>query len=137
MEKKELKGYLDLIKIKTLNGYYKYIGTFFLIILLSTLVVLGLSPDSIKNYSIVLDEIVPLTSLGLNSLLIANKYIKNKKEFIANNDIKFETSVKECYDILKKEEIIKNNAPNNKIDRYYIDPEMYMTSKGKKLIRKR
>lgn len=137
MKKKELKGYLKLIKIKTLNNYYNQLATFFILIYELSFLSLGIPLDFYNLYSDQIQIASLLIPSFISTIGIIKKYKKNKQEFIANNDIKFETSVKECYDILKKEEIIKNNAPNNKIDRYYIDPEMYMTSKGKKLIRKR
>lgn len=138
MKDKELKGYINLIKIKTVNAYYNQLATFLFLTFGLSFLSLGIPLDFYNLYS----DQIQLTSLLIPSLIsiigIINKYTKNKKEFINNNkNINFNTPVKKCYNILKKEEIIINKAPNNIIDRYYIDPEMYVTEKGKKLIRKR
>ena len=79
-----------------------------------------------------------LFNIGTISLLVNNKYRKNKKEFIKNNDIDVNTTVKECYKILQNEEIITKDMPvDNIISRYYLSPDNYYTEKGKKLVRKR
>ena len=79
-----------------------------------------------------------LFNIGTISLLVNNKYRKNKKEFIKNNDIDVNTTVKECYEILQNEEIITKDMPvDNIISRYYLSPDNYYTEKGKKLVRKR
>ena len=138
MDEKTINSYLDLINIKTLNGYYNYLASGFCIVLLTSLIELGIPADIIANHSLLIDSSLMLFNIGTISLLINNKYRKNKKEFIKNNDIDVNTKVKDCYEILTKEEIIKKEAPiNNLISKYYINPESYYTEKGKRLVRKR
>lgn len=138
MDEKTINSYLDLINIKTLNGYYNYLASGFCIVLLTSLIELGIPADIIASHSLLIDSFLMIFNIGTVSLLINNKYKKNKKEFIKNNDIDVNTKVKDCYEILKKEEIIKKEAPiNNLISKYYINPESYYTEKGKRLVRKR
>ena len=138
MDEKTINSYLDLINIKTLNGYYNYLASGFCIVLLTSLIELGIPADIIAKHSLLIDSSLMLFNIGTISLLINNKYRKNKKEFIKNNDIDVNTKVKDCYEILKKEEIIKKEAPiNTFISKYYINPERYYTEKGKRLVRKR
>ena len=136
MDEKTINSYLDLINIKTLNGYYKYLFKGFGIILLTSLLEFGIPADIIANNSLLIDSSLMLFNIGTISLLVNNKYRKNKKEFIKNNDIDVNTTVKECYEILQNEEIITKDMPvNNIISRYYLSPDN--TEKGKKLVRKR
>ena len=138
MDEKTINSYLDLINIKTLNGYYKYLFKGFGIILLTSLLEFGIPADIIANNSLLIDSSLMLFNIGTISLLINNKYRKNKKEFIKNNDIDVNTTVKECYEILQNEEIITKDMPvDNIISRYYLSPDNYYTEKGKKLVRKR
>ena len=138
MDEKTINSYLDLINIKTLNGYYKYLFKGFGIILLTSLLEFGIPADIIANNSLLIDSSLMLFNIGTISLLVNNKYRKNKKEFIKNNDIDVNTTVKECYKILQNEEIITKDMPiDNIISRYYLSPDNYYTEKGKKLVRKR
>ena len=138
MDEKTINSYLDLINIKTLNGYYKYLFKGFGIILLTSLLEFGIPADIIANHPLLIDSSIILFNISSISLLINNKYRKNKKEFIKNNDIDVNTTVKECYEILQNEEIITKDMPvDNIISRYYLSPDNYYTEKGKKLVRKR
>ena len=137
MEDNKINSYLNLINIKTINGYYKYLVSGLAIILLTSLLELGIPTDILANYSHLIEPSIMLFNAGSISLLVNNKYRKNKKEFIKNNDIDVKTTVKECYKILKKEDIIKEGMPGDLISRYYLSPESYYTEKGKRLVRKR
>ena len=138
MDEKTINSYLDLINIKTLNGYYKYLFKGFGIILLTSLLEFGIPADILVNNSLLIESSLMFFNIGTISLLINNKYRKNKKEFIKNNDIDVNTTVKECYEILQNEEIITKDMPvDNIISRYYLSPDNYYTEKGKKLVRKR
>ena len=138
MDEKTINSYLDLINIKTLNGYYKYLFKGFGIILLTSLLEFGIPADILVNNSLLIESSLMLFNIGTISLLVNNKYRKNKKEFIKNNDIDVNTTVKECYEILQNEEIITKDMPvDNIISRYYLSPDNYYTEKGKKLVRKR
>lgn len=138
MDEKTINSYLDLINIKTFDGYYKYILKGFGIILLTSLIELGIPADIIANHPLLIDSSIILFNISSISLLINNKYRKNKKEFIKNNDIDVNTTVKECYEILQNEEIITKDMPvDNIISRYYLSPDNYYTEKGKRLVRKR
>ena len=138
MDEKTINSYLDLINIKTLNGYYKYLFKGFGIILLTSLLEFGIPADIIASHSLLIDSSLMLFNIGTKTLIVNNKYTKNKKEFIKNNDIDVNTTVKECYEILQNEEIITKDMPvDNIISRYYLSPDNYYTEKGKKLVRKR
>ena len=138
MDEKTINSYLDLINIKTLNGYYKYLFKGFGIILLTSLLEFGIPADILVNNSLLIESSLMLFNIGTITLLVNNKYRKNKKEFIKNNDIDVNTTVKECYEILQNEEIITKDMPvDNIISRYYLSPDNYYTEKGKKLVRKR
>ena len=138
MDEKTINSYLDLINKKTLNGYYNYLASGFCIVLLTSLIELGIPADIIANHSLLIESSLMLFNIGTISLLVNNKYRKNKKEFIKNNDIDVNTTVKECYEILQNEEIITKDMPvDNIISRYYLSPDNYYTEKGKKLVRKR
>ena len=138
MDEKTINSYLDLINIKTLNGYYKYLFKGFGIILLTSLLEFGIPADILVNNSLLIESSLMLFNIGTITLLVNNKYRKNKKEFIKNNDIDVNTTVKECYKILQNEEIITKDMPvDNIISRYYLSPDNYYTEKGKRLVRKR
>lgn len=138
MDEKTINSYLDLVNIKTINGYYKYILKGMGLILLTSLLEFGIPADIIANHSLLIESSLMLFNIGTISLLVNNKYRKNKKEFIKNNDIDVNTTVKECYKILQNEEIItKDMHVDNIISRYYLSPDNYYTEKGKRLVRKR
>lgn len=138
MDEKTINSYLDLVNIKTINGYYKYILKGMGLILLTSLLEFGIPTDIIANHSLLIESSIMLFNAGAISLMVNNKYRKNKKEFIKNNDIDVNTTVKECYKILQNEEIITKDIPvDNIISRYYLSPDNYYTEKGKKLVRKR
>ena len=85
-----------------------------------------------------IDSSIILFNISSISLLVNNKYRKNKKEFIKNNDVDVKTSVKKCYKILKQEDIITKDMPvESVISRYYLSPDNDYTEKGKRLVRKR
>ena len=138
MDEKTINSYLDLVNIKTINGYYKYILKGMGLILLTSLLEFGIPTDIIANHSLLIDSSIMLFNIGTITLLVNNKYRKNKKEFKKNNDIDVNTTVKECYEILQNEEIITKEMPiDNIISRYYLSPDNYYTEKGKRLVRKR
>lgn len=138
MDEKTINSYLDLINIKTINGYYKYLVSGFGIIILTSLIELGIPADIIANHSLLIETSMMLINASLISLLVNTKYRKNKKEFIKNNNIDVKTSVKECYKILKEEDVITKDMPvESVISRYYLSPDNYYTEKGKRLVRKR
>lgn len=138
MDEKTINSYLDLINIKTINGYYKYLLGGLGLVFLTSLLELGIPADVIANHPLLIDSSIILFNISSISLLINNKYRKNKKEFIKNNDIDVKTSVKECYKILKEEDIIIKDMPvDSIISRYYLSPDNYYTEKGKRLVRKR
>lgn len=138
MDENKIKSYIDLINIKTLNGYYKYLISGFGMMLFTSLFEFGIPTDILTKYSLLIEPSIILLNAGITSIFINKKYQKNKKEFIKNNNINPNTTVKECYEILKQEEIVTKEIPvESVISRYYIDPESYYTEKGKKLVRKR
>ena len=138
MDKKTINSYIDLIKIKTINGYYKYICGGFVMFLITGLLELGMPADILANYSGIIEPGIVMFNIGVTSLLINKKYRKNKKEFIKNNDIDTKTTVKECYEILQKEDIINKDMPvDSAISRLCLPPDSYYTEKGKRLVRKR
>ena len=138
MGEKEIKSYLDLINIKTINGYYKYVGILCGTLLLTAIIVLDIPREIMANYSDIINFGLISLNYGGTSIMIFNKYRKNKEEYIKNNDINFNTSVKECYELLKKEEIISKYAPvEGVITRHYINTDSYLTSKGKRLVKRR
>ena len=138
MDEKTINSYLDLINIKTINGYYKYLISGFGMLLFTSLFEFGIPTDILSKYSLLIEPTIILFNAGITSLLINKKCEKNKKEFKKNNDINPNTTVKECYEILKKEEIISKDMPvDNVISRYCLPPDSYYTEKGKRLVRKR
>lgn len=138
MDEKTIYSYLDLINIKTINGYYKYLLGGLGLVFLTSLLELGIPADVIANHPLLIDSSIILFNISSISLLVNNKYRKNKKEFIKNNDIDVKTSVKECYKILKEEDVITKDMPvDSIISRYYLSPDNYYTEKGKRLVRKR
>ena len=138
MDEKTINSYLDLINIKTINGYYKYLLGGLGLVFLTSLLELGIPADVIANHPLLIDSSIILFNISSISLLVNNKYRKNKKEFIKNNDIDVKTSVKECYKILKEEDVITKDMPvESVISRYYLSPDNYYTEKGKRLVRKR
>ena len=138
MDEKTINSYLDLINIKTINGYYKYLLGGLGLVFLTSLLELGIPADVIANHPLLIDSSIILFNISSISLLVNNKYRKNKKEFIKNNNIDVKTSVKECYKILKEEDVITKDMPvESVISRYYLSPDNYYTEKGKRLLRKR
>ena len=138
MDEKTVNSYLDLINIKTINGYYKYLLGGLGLVFLTSLLELGIPADVIANHPLLIDSSIILFNISSISLLVNNKYRKNKKEFIKNNDVDVKTSVKKCYKILKQEDIITKDMPvESVISRYYLSPDNYYTEKGKRLVRKR
>lgn len=138
MDEKTINSYLDLINIKTINGYYKYLLGGLGLVFLTSLLELGIPADVIANHPLLIDSSIILFNISSISLLVNNKYRKNKKEFIKNNNIDVKTSVKECYKILKEEDVITKDMPvESVISRYYLSPDNYYTEKGKRLVRKR
>lgn len=138
MDEKTINSYLDLINIKTINGYYKYLLGGLGLVFLTSLLELGIPADVIANHPLLIDSSIILFNISSISLLVNNKYRKNKKEFIKNNDVDVKTSVKECYKILKEEDVITKDMPvESVISRYYLSPDNYYTEKGKRLVRKR
>ena len=138
MDEKTINSYLDLINIKTINGYYKYLFGGFSMIFATCLLEFGIPADILANYSGIIEPGIVMFNIGVTSLLINKKYRKNKKEFKKNNDIDVKTTVKECYEILQKEDIINKNMPiDSAISRLCLPPDSYYTEKGKRLVRKR
>lgn len=138
MDEKTINSYLDLINIKTINGYYKYLLGGLGLVFLTSLLELGIPADVIANHPLLIDSSIILFNISSISLLVNAKYRKNKKEFIKNNNIDVKTTVKECYKILKEEDIVSKDIPvESVISRYYISPDNYYTEKGKRLVRKR
>lgn len=138
MNETNLLSYLKLINIKTINGYNKYLYSLIMSIFLTSLLELGIPADISSKYQILIDYCIIFLNVSVFSLLISKKYKTNKKEFIKNNDIDINTSVKECYEVLKKENIVTKDIPvDNIISRYCISPDNYYTEKGKRLIKKK
>lgn len=138
MGEKEIKSYLDLINIKTINGYYKYVALICVTLILTAIIGLDIPREIMANYSEIINFGLFSLNYGGTSIMLLNKYRKNKKEYIKNNDINFSTSVKECYEVLKKEEIVSKYTPiENVIARHYINTDSYLTSKGKRLVKRR
>ena len=70
MDEKTINSYLDLINIKTLNGYYKYLFTLIGSICLTSLIELGIPYDIYSNFSLLIDNGILLLNISGISLLV-------------------------------------------------------------------